>query len=400
MRISALESHHCDAGWRNFSFLKLITDDGRVGWSEYQEGFGSPGVTAAIEGLSHLVIDQDPRHNEKIYWDLYAATRPAASGVAAEAVGAIENALLDLKAKLYAVPCYELLGGRLRERIRVYWSHCGTYRVNWPDVHDCPPITSLADVEAMGREVRERGFTALKTNMFRFDRSPAGWAPGFNRPGDHHDLNVERALIDDVTAELEAFHNGAGPEIDILLDLNFNCRTEGYIQLAEALAPLGLFWIEIDSYNPEALALVRSRSRTPISSGETLFGLREFRPYFQHQSMDVAIIDAVWNGVWQSLKIAAFAESLEVNVAPHNFYGHLSTMMNAHFVAAVPNLRIMEIDIDQVAWRDELFTAVPSIEDGHLVLPETPGWGTEPVEAALQAHPPRRRGGGTMIMRR
>ena len=77
--------------------------------------------------------------------------------------------------------------------------------------------------------------------------------------------------------------------------------------------------------------------------------------------MDVAIIDTVWNGVWQSMKIAALAEAHEVNVAPHNFYGHLCTMMNAHFAAAVPNLRIMEIDIDRLPWDDELFTHPPRV---------------------------------------
>ena len=88
--------------------------------------------------------------------------------------------------------------------------------------------------------------------------------------------------------------------------------------------------------------------------------------------MDVAIIDTPWNGVWQSMKIAAAAEHFEVNVAPHNFYGHLCTMMNAHFSAAVPNLRIMETDIDRLAWDQELFTHVPEIVDGHLIIPDRP----------------------------
>ena len=90
------------------------------------------------------------------------------------------------------------------------------------------------------------------------------------------------------------------------------------------------------------------------------------------------------------------AEAFEVNVACHNFYGHLLTMMNAHFCAALPNFRIMEIDIDQVPWRDELFTVVPRIVDGHLPVPKAPGWGTEPNEAALRAHPPRRITGGLL----
>ena len=77
----------------------------------------------------------------------------------------------------------------------------------------------------------------------------------------------------------------------------------------------------------------------------------------------------------------------------HNFYGHLATMMNAHFGAAVPNLRIMEIDIDRLPWDEELFTAAPKFENGHLVVPNTPGWGTEPVEETIKAHPPRVPGG-------
>ena len=101
--------------------------------------------------------------------------------------------------------------------------------------------------------------------------------------------------------------------------------------------------------------------------------------------------DAIWNGAWQSVKIAASAEAHEVSVAPHNFYGHLCTMISAHFAAAVPNLRIMEIDIDRVPWDNELFTHLPTIEKGHLVVPDRPGWGTEPNEEGLAAHPPLRR---------
>ena len=389
MKITAVETLHADAGWRNFSFCKIVADNGLVGWSEYQEGFGSPGVTAAIQSLASQVVGEDARAPERIYWRLYAATRPAAGGVVGQAIGAIENALLDVKAKHYGVPVYELLGGAIRDRVRVYWSHCGTYRLQNPEVHDTPPLASLDDVRAQGREVREAGFTGLKTNVFLFDGEPRLWAPGFNMPGDRPDLNVERGTIMALKAQIEAFREGAGPDMDILLDLNFNFRTEGLLQIVDALDPYKLFWYEIDSYDAVALAEVRRASRTPIAGCETLIGLREFNPYFASRSVDVAIIDAVWNGVAQSMKIAATAEASEINIAPHNFYGHLCSMMNAHFAAAVPNLRIMEIDIDQVPWRDALFTYVPQFEDGHIVIPDTPGWGCEPDEAALAAHPPK-----------
>lgn len=389
MKITAVETLHADAGWRDFSFCKISASNGLVGWSEYQEGFGSPGVTAAIQALSAHIIGEDARAPERIYWLLYAATRPAAGGVIGQAIGAIENALLDLKAKHYGVPVHELLGGAVRDRVRVYWSHCGTYRIQNPEVHDTPPLASLDDVRAQGREVREAGFTALKTNVFLFDGKPRLWAPGFNMPGGKPDLNAERGVIRALQAQIEAFREGAGPDMDILLDLNFNFRPEGLAQIAEALDPYKLFWYEIDCYDAAALAEVRRASRTPISGCETLIGLREFKPYFENRSVDIAIIDAIWNGTAQSMKIAACAEAWEINIAPHNFYGHLCSMMNVHFAAAVPNLRIMEIDIDQVPWRDELFTHTPLFEDGHVIVPDAPGWGCEPDEAALAAHPPK-----------
>src|SRR6516165_3851440 len=322
MKVTGIETLHCDAGWRNYSFVKLTTDEGIVGWSEYDEGFGSPGVTAAIEQLAERVVGQDVSAHERIYAELYCVTRPAAGGVVAEAMGAIENALLDAKAKRLGVPCYELLGGKQRDRIRLYWSHCATWRINHPDWYK-PAITDLDGVH------------------------------------------------------LKALDDGAGPDVNLMLDLNFNAKTEGYLKILRAIAHFDMFWIEIDTYSAEALGYIRRQSAHPISSCETLFGLREFMPYFREQAMDVAIIDTVWNGVWQSMKIAALAEAHEVNVAPHNFYGHLCTMMNAHFAAAVPNLRIMEIDIDRLAWDDELVTHPPQIEAGHLIVPDRPGWGTE-----------------------
>src|SRR5579862_5359826 len=393
MKVTGLEVLRADAGWRNYYFLKLTTDDGVTGWSEFDEGFGSPGITAVIDRLSAKVVGQDAMDHERIFFELYSATRPAAGGVVAEGLGAIENALLDAKAKALGVPCYALLGGKVRDRIRLYWSHCATWRINQPQYYK-PAITDLGGVKAMGQEVREKGFTALKTNVFLYgeDGKPRGWRPGFGVPF-APELNVEKTVLRNLHKHLEAIRDGAGPDVDLLLDLNFNAKTEGYVKILRAIADIDMFWVEIDSYRAPALAYIRQQSPHPISSCETLLGLREFLPYFAEQAMDVAIIDAVWNGVWQSMKIANAAEAHEVNVAPHNFYGHLCTMMNAHFAASVPNLRIMEIDIDRLPWDDELFTHVPPIEAGHLIMPDRPGWGTEPNEEALSAHPPKGTGG-------
>ena len=105
--------------------------------------------------------------------------------------------------------------------------------------------------------------------------------------------------------------------------------------------------------------------------------------------MDVAIVDVPWNGLAESAKIAAMADTYEVNVAPHNFYSHLATMMSAHLAAVVPNLRIMETDPDMVPWQDDLVTVKPDVRGGYLYLPTGPGWGTEVDEEAVRAHPPR-----------
>ena len=107
MKVAGLEVLRCDAGWRNYHFLKLTTDSGIVGWSEFDEGFGSPGISAVIERLSPRVVGQKVFDHERIYAELYCLTRPAAGGVVAEGLGAIENALLDAKAKALrrAVPC-------------------------------------------------------------------------------------------------------------------------------------------------------------------------------------------------------------------------------------------------------------------------------------------------------
>src|SRR5207237_4969248 len=111
----------------------------------------------------------------------------------------------------------------------------------------------------------------------------------------------------------------------------------------------------------------RRSSRTPIASLESIYGKRNFRPFFEQQAVDYAIIDVAWNGILESLKIAAMADAFEVNVAPHNFNCHLGSLISAHFCAAVPNFKVMEIEIDDVTWQDEIVTVPPVIETGDLV---------------------------------
>ena len=142
-----------------------------------------------------------------------------------------------------------------------------------------PPLNSVHDLVALGREVRERGFHALKTNIFLFENEPCLHMPGFTRTPGWPELNAGPAVIDALRAQLAALREGAGPDIGIHLDLNFNFKPEGYLQVTRALDDLGLAWFEIDLYDPAALRHIRNSVRTPIASCESLFGLRGFKPY-------------------------------------------------------------------------------------------------------------------------
>jgi len=390
MKIERLETLRADAGWRMFSYLKITTSDGITGWSEFNESFGSAGLAEVIEKLSPLIVGKDPRRFEAITSYLHVMTRQSRGGINQQAIAAIENALLDIAGKAYGVPVCALFGGPVRERIPVYWSHFGTYRVRNAELMGVPPINNYDDLARHAAEVKSRGFRALKTNLAPLrNETLASFSPGFGRSGGWPELNWDNHIRDTATRQLMAIREAIGPEMGLMLDINFHFKTEGFRRIAEAVAPARLTWLEVDSHDAPSLALIRRDAPCPIASCETLHGRREFKPFFENYAQDVAIIDVIWNGLAESLKIAAMADVYETNVAPHNFYGHLCSAISAHFSASVPNFRIMEIDIDSAPWRDEFYTTVPVIENGEFVLPMKAGWGIDVNEKAVRARPPK-----------
>jgi galactonate dehydratase len=390
MKITQVETLQADAGWRIFSFLKVTTDDGIVGWSEFNESFGSTGLSDVIRGLSSVLIGQDPRRYEAVTQHLHVLTRQSRGGLNQQAIAAVENALLDIAGKAYGVHVSALFGGPIRERIPVYWSHFGTYRVRSAALMGVPELRTYDDLAKHAQEVRDRGFRALKTNILPFSDGKLGsFNPGFGRTAGWPELNWDNRLLRGLQDQLHAIRQAVGPEMGIHLDVNFHFKTEGFKRIAETVAPYKLTWLEIDTHDARALAEIKRSVPCPLASCETLHGRREFKPFFDHYAMDVAIVDVIWNGLVESAKIAAMADVHEVNVAPHNFYGHLCSVISATFSAIVPNFRVMEIDIDSAPWRDEFYTSVPVIEDGAFVLPKGPGWGMDVNEKAVRARPPR-----------
>ena len=385
MKVASLETLFCDAGWRPWIFLKATADDGSVGWAEITDSHGSPtGLAGIVEDLAPVVVGRDPRAVEAVYWDLYRHTRQSPGSVIAKAIGGVENALLDLKARALGIPVHELFGGPTRETVPAYWSHCGTTRARAWEVTGTPKLGSYDDVVALGREVVERGFAAFKTNVVVPGDEPQVLMPGFGGGGGT--IRAEE-ITTALTRLLEAFEEGTGGAARPIVDLNFNLEPEGCARVARALERFDLLWLEVDMFDPGALAHVRHVAPMPVCSGENLYGSRGFRPYLEAGGMDVASVDVIWNGFHQAKKIADLAETFEVNCAPHNYYSHLATFIAAQWCAAIPNARILELDVDDVPWREELVTAPPEISGGEIRVPPGPGWGVDMREDVLRAHP-------------
>ena len=333
-----------------------------------------------------MLIGQDPRAFETRFIDMARLTRSSPGGIAARAMAGIECALVDIAARARNISVTELLGGPTRDRVRLYWSHCGTTRVRHHDLVGAPPIKSWDDVAALGKEVVARGFTALKTNIVMPGKDGT-WFSGFDGAMGPTDEWAPNWLIAHIEKHIGTLRDAVGPDVDINLDLNWHFKPEACTRIAKALEPFNLHWLEIDTTNPQALAQIRQSSGTRICTGETLIHMKEYLPFFQCNAADVYMLDVPWNGIAQGKKVGDLAATFQVNVAPHNHYSHLSTHMSAALCATLSNVRIMEIDIDDVPWKDELVTHAPEIKDGYMTIPKRPGWGTEINEEVARAHP-------------
>ncbi|HWO21021.1 MAG TPA: mandelate racemase/muconate lactonizing enzyme family protein [Kofleriaceae bacterium] len=389
MRIANVETFLVDAGWRPWAFVKITTDAGLVGWGECSCTFTQLSVLAAIEDLRPFLIGADPRAHELRFWDLYRRSRlGSVGGAVGKAIGAIECALIDIKARALGVSVAELFGGPLRERVPLYWSHFAVNRILGAPWLGTPPIRTLADVAAAARDVGERGYRAVKTNLLTWENGPAGgpsvdWV-GFAPGAGNMDGILSPRRIRQTVEQMTAIREVIGPDVELILDVNFNLKPESVVQLLRALEPVHLAWLELDLYDPDALLQIKESVTTPICSLETLFYCDQFLPYLSRHAVDIAMIDTLWNGFAQAKKVGELAQLYQINICPHNYYSHLSTFIATHLCAVLPNVRVMEFDVEDVPWRDDLVTQPPTIVDGQMVVPSGPGWGTEVNEAELR----------------
>ena len=384
MKITEIETFVVDAGWRPWQFVAVRTDEGITGYGEISEGRTPYGVVGTVEDLAPLLIGRDPGPVEAIYWNLYRVGRQSPGGIMSKAIAGIELALWDIKGKALGVPVHSLFGGPIRKNQRLYWSHCASSRARNYELIGVPPIDSYEAIEALGREVVDRGFTALKTNLIIPGTPARGYGFGFG--GGIPDQIIPIDQLRNIEKQLAAFTKGVGPDVEIAIDLNFNYKPEAAAKICRVAEQFNMLWVEIDMYDAPALRQIKDGTSVPITSGENLYTIRDYRPFFESRSMDNVMVDIPWQGFARSRDVAMLAESYELNIAPHNYYSHLSTHIALNLCACIPNVVILEIDIDDVPWKDDLTNGPLDFKDGHLDIPTAPGWGVDLNEDVARKH--------------
>ncbi len=387
LTITTIKTFIVDGGFRPWTFVKVETNDpGLVGWGDCTD-WGAPGpVTATVARFADFVVGRDPMQVEAIWWDLSAASVRHTGGIASKAAAGIDSALWDIRGKVLGAPVWQVLGGKLRDRLPLYWTHCGSTRAraDWADKLGLPRIESSDDLRAFAEEVAARGYTALKTNLFPLKDRPETHIE--HRIFAHPSGDITPAQLRSAEAVVGIFREELGPDVGIALDVAFEFRLGAAIKLARALEPFDMMWLETETFDPQALRVIRDSTTTPICHGESLFGVQGYRPYLELHAQDVIMPDLAWNGITMGKKIADFAHAYDVLVAPHNCHSPLTTLIAAQLCATIPNFKILELDVDDAPWRDDLLTHPFEVTDGHLKVPDGPGLGSDLIEAELIKH--------------
>ena len=380
MKITDIDIFVVDGGRRPWLFSAVRTDAGITGYGEFGSGNVAHSLVGLIKDIKQLLIGKDPTAVEKIYFDLYRHLRQAPGGIAQMGIAGVELACWDIKGKALGLPVSHLVGGPHRSSQRVYWSHLASARAGDPSLVPDKPLKDWDAVARAAQEAPEKGYNAFKTNIIWPGDRPRAITQG--RDGQNHDQRADSNLVRHVEKQISVMREAVGSSVDILLDINYNFKTEGAIRIARALEGYNLFWIEHDNENPLALSQLRESTNIPVCSGEQHFTVREYLPYFDLHSMDTVKVDVQWQGFSASKKVADIAETYEMNIAPHNPASELASFQSVHLCASVSNVRIMESDPEAVPWRSELFTNLPEVIDGFMTVPTTPGWGCDLVESA------------------
>jgi galactonate dehydratase len=361
MKITDIKTFLVGAGGRNWVYVKVLTDQGIHGIGEAYSAGPDEATVKVVEDFKSWLIGNDPRNVQYLFDVMYNTTRFPGGLVVNSAMSGIEHALWDLAGKSAGVPVWALLGGRVRNKIRVYQSTGG-------------PTPQQAGENAR-KMIETYGYTALKM--------------GIQAPGDMPYNRSIRETVEHVKAVREA----VGPDVDIGVDVHAKFfEAERAIRLARAIEPYNPMWME-ESVRPEnydAMKKVSDHVNIPLASGESNYGIYEFKQLIERQALDFLQPDiCVCGGVLTMKKIAAMAEAQYMMIAPHNPMSPLATAINVHFAASTPNFYILEYSApDSGARKNVLKEPLMVKKDGYVDIPNKPGWGVELNEEAFKSMPP------------
>jgi galactonate dehydratase len=364
VRIVELETLPVGAGWKNWLFVRVHTDEGIVGLGEGTlNGFATT-IEAAVRELSHLVIGEDPRDVRRLSKRLVERVSNDGGHIHKTAVAAIEVACWDILGKSLGAPIHRLLGGPVRETVPAYAN--GWYRTE---------RTPEAFVEA-AEGVVARGFKALKLDPF-------GTAQGFIS-----DAELTRSF-DCVAALRERF----GEQLRILIDVHARFTEAEALRAARRFAPLQIgWWEEPTTREREAPTnAVAAASPIPVASGETFHLVGQFHTLLAGGSVSVVQPEPMsLGGIVPTLAVAELAAAAGAWVAPHQSGGPVATAVCLQLAATVPNFLIQEhFDPFNEPWTRELVSWTPTLdaETGELEIPTAPGLGLELDVELARAHP-------------
>ncbi len=357
MKVVSLDLYKVPPRW---VFLKVATDEGVVGWGEPIVEGRADTVIAAVKEVAGYLIGHDPSRIEDLFQVLHRGGFYRGGPVLTSALSGIEQALWDIKGRALGVPVYELLGGRARDRIRVY---------NWIG-GDRP-----GDLAAGVAQQLANGFTAVKMNATE----------------ELHYLDDHRK-IDAAVARMAAAREAGGPGFDIAVDFHGRVHRAMAKTLVKELEPYRPFFVEepVPPENFEALREIAHHTVVPIAVGERLFTRWGFRDVITQGVVDIIQPDLSHaGGIWEVRKIAAMAEAYDIAVAPHCPLGPIAFAASLQVGACTPNVVIQEqsLGIHYNVGNDLLDyvsdAAAFAYRDGYLELPTGPGLGIEIDEAMV-----------------
>ena len=348
MKITKLETLFVRPRW---VFLKMETDEGLVGWGEPVVEGWSRATAAAVHEIGRYLIGQDPRRIEHHWQAIFRGGFYRGGPVLTSALSGVEQAMWDIKGKALGTPVHELLGGRVRDRIRVY-AHVGG--------------EGLDEYVESGRRALRAGFTAVKTTPFGAAR--------FVESAEFVRLAVER---------IGALREALGESVDIGIDFHGRISPATAAPLCKALEPLRPMFIEEPCLpgNVDALAEIARKTTVPIAAGERLYTRWDFREVLEKRAAAVLQPDVSHaGGILEVRKIAAMAEPYFAAIAPHCPLGPVALAACLQVDACTPNFLCQE----QVCLGEGYLAQPFTVTDGHVDVPAGPGLGVEVDEAAVR----------------